>query len=73
MTRMSNARQLYRQLDNRVRDLSRGAYAVLVGLISAMGVFGVGLLMGGDMTFEAVTMGLSMTVVYYAFDPNSKN
>ena len=68
---MDNARQLYRRLDNSVRNLSRGAYAVLVGLISAMGVFVVGLLMGDDMTFQAVTMGISMTVVYYAFDPNN--
>ncbi len=36
-----------------------------------MGVFVVGLLMGDDMTFQAVTMGISMTVVYYAFDPNN--
>ena len=73
LTCMRNPRELYRQLDDRVRELSRGKYAALVGLFSAIGVFVVGLLMNAEMAFEAVTMAITMTIVYYAFDPNSNN
>ena len=70
---MSGVRQLYRRLDERVRALSRGAYAILVGLVSALGVFAVGLVLNGNTTFEAVAMAVSMTVVYYIADPNTNN
>ena len=70
---MDSLRQLYSRLDNRVRGLSRVSYALLVGLVSAVGVFVVRSLISGDGSFGAVTMGLSMAVVYYAFDPNNED
>ena len=70
---MDTLRGLYRRLDNRVRGLSRVSYALLVGLVSAIGVFAVRLLLPGDGSFGPVVMGITMAVVYYAFDPNNKS
>lgn len=70
---MDTLRQLYRRLDSRVRDLSRVSYALLIGLASAVGVFIVRSLIPGDGCFGPIAMGLSMAVVYYAFNPNNKN
>ena len=70
---MDTLRGLYRQLDNRVRDLSRVSYALLVGFVSAVGVFSVRLLLPGEGSFGPIAMGITMAVVYYAFDPNTKN
>lgn len=71
--RMDTLRGLYRRLDSRVRGLSRVSYALLVGVVSAVAVFAVRLLLPGDGRFGAVTMGITMAVVYYALDPNNKN
>jgi len=68
--RMDTPRQLYHRLDTRVRALSRVSYALLIGLGSAIGVFAVRSLMPGDGSFGPVVIGVSMAVVYYAFDPN---
>ena len=68
---MDTLRGLYRRLDNRVRGLSRVSYALLVGFVSAMGVFAVRLLLPGDGSFGPVMMGIIMAVVYYAIDPNN--
>jgi len=70
---MDTLRGLYRRLDNRVRGLSRVSYALLVGFVSAVGVFAVRLLLPGDGSFGPVVMGITMAVVYYAFDPNNKS
>ena len=70
---MDTLRGLYRRLDSRVRGLSRVSYALLVGVASAVAVFAVRLLLPGDGSFGAVTMGITMAVVYYALDPNNKN
>lgn len=71
--RMDTLRHMYRRLDNRVYDLSRISYAVLIGLVSAVGVFAVRILIPGDGSFGPIAMGVSMAVVYYAFNPNNKN
>jgi hypothetical protein len=68
---MDALQHLYRRLDNRVRGLSRLSYALLVGLISAVAVFAVRNLLSGDGSFGPIAMGVSMTVVYYALDPNN--
>lgn len=70
---MDNLRHLYRQLDNRVRGLSRVSYALFVGLVSAVCVLAVRLLLPGDGSFGPVAMGVSMAVVYYALDPNDQD
>ncbi|OYR45989.1 hypothetical protein DJ81_04095 [Halorubrum sp. Hd13] len=67
---MDTLRGLYQRLDDCVRGLSRVPYALLVGLVSAVGVFAVRLLLSGDGSFGPVLMGITMAVVYYAFDPN---
>jgi len=69
---MGTLREMYRHLDDRVRQLSRVSYALLVGFVSAVGVFAVRLLLPGDGSFGPVAMGVTMTVVYYAFDPNNE-
>jgi len=71
--RMDTLRQLYRRLDSRVRNLSRVSYALLIGFVSAVGVFIVRSLISGDGSFGPIAMGVSMAVVYYAFNPNNKN
>lgn len=68
---MDTLRGLYQQLDDRVRGLSRVSYALLIGLVSAVGIFAVRLLLPGDGSFGPVMMGITMAVVYYAFDPNN--
>jgi len=68
---MDALQHLYRRLDNRVRDLSRLSFALLVGVISAVGVFAVRSLLPGDGSFGPIAMGVSMTIVYYALDPNN--
>ena len=70
---MNALRDLYDRLDTRVRELSRISYALLIGLVSAMGVFAVRSLIPGDGGFGPIAMGVSMTVVYYAFNPNNRN
>jgi len=71
--RMDTLRHLYRRLDTRVRELSRVSYALLIGLVAAVGVFAVRSLLPGDGSFGPIAMGISMTVVYYALNPNNKN
>jgi len=70
---MSLPRQLYRGLNTKVRNLSRGPYALFIGLSSAVGVFVVRSLLPGEGSFGPIAMGISMTVVYYMFDPNNQN
>jgi uncharacterized membrane protein len=70
---MSDIRQQYHRLDEWMRNLSRIQYAVLIGLASALSVLAIGTLMSDSVTFEAVVIGLSMTVVYYAWNPNQRD
>jgi hypothetical protein len=67
---MSDIKNQYHRLDGWVRNLPRIQYAIIVGLTSALSVLAIGTLMSDSVTFEAVAMGLSMTVVYYAWNPN---
>jgi len=68
---MDTLQHLYRRLDNRGRDLSRLSFALLVGVVSVVGVFAVRSLLPGDGSFGPIAMGVSMTVAYYALDPNN--
>jgi len=49
------------------------SYALLIGFLSAVGVFTVRSLMPGGGSLSPIAMGVSMAVVYYAFNPNNKN
>jgi hypothetical protein len=69
---MTGARQLYRRLDDWLRERSRAEYAVLVGSASAVAVFATGVVLGESMGFEAAAMAVSMTVFHYAFYPSHR-
>ena len=67
---MSELRKLYRRVDEWARNLSRIKYAVCVGVISTLSYSLVGTLFDDSVTIEAVTMGLTLAVLFYAFNPN---
>ena len=68
---MSRPRRLYRRLDDWARALSRAQYALLAGLVTGACVYAVGLF-GESTTFSAVAMAVTITVVYYVWDPNTE-
>ncbi|WP_458207318.1 hypothetical protein [Haladaptatus sp. NG-SE-30] len=70
---MSTARRLYHRLDEWVRSLSRIQYAFLAGITSAMALFVFGTLVAEHLTFEAVALGISIAIAYYAFNPDNKD
>jgi|APHM01.1.fsa_nt_gi hypothetical protein len=51
---------------------SRSGSALLVGVASTVGLLVVGPLFNDIGILNAVSLGIMMTVVYYAFDPLSK-
>jgi hypothetical protein len=59
----------YYQLEAWVEDLPRLKFAIAVGIASFIGVFAASLLFQGVNTFHAVIMGVTMVIVYAAFDP----
>ena len=69
---MAGPRQLYRRADDWVRGLSRLRYAVLTGVIATASVLAVGVLFDTSTTVQAVTMGVTMAALYYAFDMNAR-
>jgi len=68
---MGTDKRLYNRIDAWARSLSRGRYAVLTGVFTGITVFVFGLLLGDWLLFQAALMSLTMTVVYYVFDPNN--
>ena len=61
---------MYRKVDNWVRGLSRGIFAILSGVIAGFSVLIVSTVLGDpDYTF-AILMSLTLTVLYYWFYPN---
>lgn len=64
--------QLYRRLDEKIRDLSRAQYAVLTGVLTTVALLVVDILLREPSVENAVIMGLSMTIVYYWFNPDDK-
>ncbi|GAA0722388.1 putative membrane protein [Halorubrum trapanicum] len=69
---MAGPRQLYRRADDWARGLSRFRYAVLAGVIVTTTLLSVGVLLDITTTVQAVTMGVTMAVLYYAFDVNAE-
>ena len=70
---MADLRQLYRRADDWARGLSRLRYAVLTGVIVTATVLSVGVLLDTSTTVQAVTMGVTMGALYYAFDANAED
>ena len=68
---MAGPRQLYRRLDDWARDLSRFRYALLTGVIVTTTLLSVGVVLDITTTVQAVTMGVTMAALYYAFDVNA--
>lgn len=59
----------YYQLEAWVEDLPRLKFAIAVGIASFIGVSAASLLFQGVDTFHAVILGVTMVIVYAAFDP----
>jgi hypothetical protein len=70
---MAGPRQLYRRADDWARGLSRLRYALLTGVIVTATVLSVGVLLDTSTTVQAVTMGVTMGALYYAFDMNAED
>jgi len=68
---MAGPRRLYRRADDWARGLSRVQYAVLAGVIATTTLLSVGLLLDITTTLQAVTMGVTIAVIYYVFDVNA--
>ena len=68
---MTGPRKLYRRLDDWARGLSRLRYALLTGVVVTASVLSVGVLLDATTTVQAVTMGVTMAALYYAFDVNA--
>ena len=68
---MTGPRKLYRRLDDWARGLSRLRYALLTGAVVTASVLSVGVLLDTSTTVQAVTMGVTMAALYYAFDANA--
>ncbi|WP_424015262.1 hypothetical protein ACOZ35_04515 [Halorubrum xinjiangense] len=70
---MAGPRQLYRRADDWARGLSRLRYALFTGVIVTVSVLAVGVVLDTSTTVYAVTMGVTMAVLYYAFDVNAED
>lgn len=65
---MSTVRRLYDRVDAWLRDRSRGAYAVFLGVSCGIGVLIAGLLVSGDLlVVQAATMALVMFGLEWVF------
>ena len=59
----------YHRLEAWVEALSRLRFAIAVGIASFFAVFTASLLFQRLNTVDAVMMGVTTIIVYYAFDP----
>ena len=65
---MTTVKRLYNRIDEQLRDLSRGPYAVFLGVSGGVGVLIAGLLLSAELLFaQAVTMALVLFGLEYAF------
>lgn len=65
-------KRLYHRFDGWARDLSRARYAAFVGAVSTVSYLSVGTLVGESVLIEALAMGVTLGVLFYAFDPNHR-
>jgi hypothetical protein len=65
-------KHLYHRVDAWVRNLSRGRYAIVTGLITGLAVLIFARLLGHWMPFQAALMSVTMSMIYYIRDPNSQ-
>jgi hypothetical protein len=69
---VSKLRRLYDRLDGWARDLSRGRYAAFVGAVSFSCYVGVGTLLGEPNFPGAFGTGITLAVLFFAFDANDQ-
>jgi hypothetical protein len=69
---MAGPRQLYRRADDWARGLSRVRYALVTGVVVTASVLAVGVVLDRPTTLQAVTMGVTMAIIYYATDANAE-
>ena len=69
---MSNLRELYRKADDWAWGLSRGTYAIVSGVIAGFSLLAVSTALGDPNYIFAIGMGLTLTVLYYWYNPNQK-
>ncbi len=69
---MMEAPQFYIRFEEWAQAKSRSGFALLVGVGSAVGLLVVSPLFNDIGILNAVSLGIMMTVVYYAFDPLNK-
>ena len=70
---MPSLRDRYRDLDARVRELSRARYALTVGAFVFAATFAASSLLGDFDLFQAAAMGVAFAAVYYAMNPNQSD
>ncbi len=66
---MQQVRRLYRRFEAWANDLPRLQFALTVGCATALVMFAVSLLLEGITALNAVTLGVTMALVYYVMDP----
>ncbi|WP_273740954.1 hypothetical protein [Natrinema soli] len=64
--------QFYIRLEEWAQAMSRSGFALLVGVGSAVGLLVVSPIFNDIGILNAVSLGIMMAVVYYAFDPLNK-
>lgn len=69
---MNKLREIYDRLDQRIRELSRTRYAILIGLTVMNAALIASTAIGKLDTVFAVTIGITMTIIYYLANPNKK-
>lgn len=69
-SRMLGLKDMYGRLDDWMRQSSRGLYAILTGLACTLGVLVISLALDGHPDYvSALTMGFTLTVLNYWFNP----
>ncbi len=69
---MARIRQVYAHLDSEVWRLPRSKYAILTGVIAALGNLVITLALGNPNYAFAIGTGLTLTVLSYWYNPNQK-
>jgi hypothetical protein len=70
---MLGLKDMYGRLDDWMRRPSRGLYAILTGLALTLGVLVISLALDGHPDYvSALTMGFTLTVLNYWFNPTNE-
>ncbi|MFQ3275246.1 MAG: hypothetical protein ACI9LV_000234 [Candidatus Nanohaloarchaea archaeon] len=67
---MSKSSQIYNRIDEKIRELSRAKYAVLVGFTSAICAFIASTVIGEPDYIFSTTIGLTLAILHYISGSN---